>query len=37
MVSTPSSARRRVIVFGGVTQRWWQGVVVGKVADEDDR
>jgi hypothetical protein len=37
MASTPSSARRRVIMLGGGTRRRRQGVVVGKVADEDDR
>jgi hypothetical protein len=34
---TPASARRRVIMLGGATQRRRQGVVVGKMADEDDR
>jgi hypothetical protein len=37
MESTLSSARRRVIVFGGATWRGRQGVVVGKAVDEDDR
>jgi hypothetical protein len=36
MVSMPSSARRRVIMLGGATQRRRQGIVVGKAVDEDD-
>jgi hypothetical protein len=37
MVSTPVSARRRVIVFGGATWRGRQCVAAGKAVDEDDR
>jgi hypothetical protein len=37
MASMPSSARRRVTVFGGATWRGRQGVVVVKAVDEDDR
>jgi hypothetical protein len=36
MASTPSSAKRRVIVFGGATWRRRQGAVIVKVVDEDD-
>jgi hypothetical protein len=36
MASTPSSARRRVIVFDGATWRGRQVVVVSKAVDEDD-
>jgi hypothetical protein len=32
-----SSARQRVIMLGGVIQRWRKGIVVGEVVDEDDR
>jgi hypothetical protein len=37
MTSTPSSARRRVIMFSVATWRGRQGVVVGKAVGEDDR
>jgi hypothetical protein len=36
MASTPSSARRRVIMLGGATWRRRQGVVVGKEVEVDD-
>jgi hypothetical protein len=37
MASMRAFARRRVIMLGGATWRRWQGVVVDKVVDEDDR
>jgi hypothetical protein len=36
MASTPSSAKRWVIVFGGATWRRRQGAVIVKAVDEDD-